>query len=153
MARVATVRSGLALFAAIGICALASPAAALDCGQRLVTVGDSAAHVRAVCGEPISVMTRTETRTQFVAGPVAGGGTAGSVISVTVQIDVWVYDFGRRRFMEELTFENGYLQRMRALGYGTGAGGRRGAVERGELPRDRALAWSRRSPLIVRRGA
>lgn len=150
MTRPATVRLGLALFAAVGIAATASPAAALDCGQRLVTIGDSAAHVRAVCGEPASTMTRTETRTQFVAAPVPGGGTAGSVVSVTVQIDVWVYDFGRRRFMEELTFENGYVQRMRALGYGTGAG-RRGALERGELPHGRALAWSRREPVILRR--
>jgi hypothetical protein len=41
---------------------------------------------------------------------------------VSVRIDVWIYDFGPQRFMEELTFENGILRQLRTLGRGTARG-------------------------------
>lgn len=100
----------------------ASPALALSCSQRIVDRGDSSVYVRSVCGEPAGMTTRTESRSQFVYGPTYDGTVGGSSITVTVQIDVWVYDFGRTRFMEELTFENGVLRNIRTLGYGTNAG-------------------------------
>lgn len=94
-----------------------SSAFALNCGQRLVVVGDSSAHVLGVCGDPYTVQTRTATRTRYVQQE-QGGVAFGSIVTESVQIDVWVYNFGPRRFMEELTFENGILVSMRALGYG-----------------------------------
>ncbi len=139
--------------ATVFVSAPATPASALSCGNRLVVVGDSAAEVRGVCGEPMSMMTRTETRTQFVAGTVPGGGSAGQVISVTVQIDTWVYDFGRRRFMEELIFENGVLIRMRSLGYGTSSGGRRSAIDRIEIDHARITIRPREVVLMRSRVA
>ena len=106
--------------------ALASPASALDCGTRLVTVGDGEAYVRSICGEPEAISTHTESRTDFVAYPsTQGRGVLGSAVTVNVQIDVWVYDFGSTRFMEQLTFANGVLRAMGPLGYGTVGGGRR----------------------------
>lgn len=140
-------RSTLAVTLAIGLGVLAesalapAPAAALGCNHRLVTVGDSAHYVRQMCGEPASAITRTETRTQIASWGSPSAPGAITATSVTVQVDVWVYDFGPRRFMEELTFENGTLRSMRALGYGTRAGReeRRGAILRAA---DRGLAHS-----------
>jgi hypothetical protein len=129
--------------------ASASSASALDCNQRLVTVGDRAAEVRARCGEPASISVRTESRTQY-AGAVRGGDFGGSSITVTVEIETWVYDFGPRRFMEELTFENGILRSTQRLGYGTRErDGRRSAVERAH--RGRAVIAARRTALAPRR--
>lgn len=109
----------------LAIASVASSASALDCGQRLVTIGDQAAEVRARCGEPASISVRTESRTQFAGATGPRGDFSGSSITVTVQVEVWVYDFGPRRFMEELTFENGILRTTRRLGYGTRAGSER----------------------------
>ena len=95
----------------------ATPAHALRCGDGLVVVGDPVARVRARCGEPASITSRVETR-GAITTPVAPGGTR-DVNATTVTIDVWVYDFGRSRFMEEVTFENGIVRRLRRLGYGS----------------------------------
>ncbi len=100
---------------------LASSAHALECGSRIVVRGDREHQVVAVCGEPQSVMTRTETRTVYGAARTPSGHV-GSAYTVTVQIDVWIYDFGPSRFMEELTFENGVLVSLRPIGRGTSAG-------------------------------
>jgi hypothetical protein len=118
----------------------AAPASALDCGHRLVTTGDSEGYVRSICGEPESVMTRTESRTQFVTSPYGDqGALVGSATTVTIQIDVWTYDFGSTRFREELTFADGILRSSRPLGYGTARGDRRrrDSLREGALDRDR----------------
>jgi len=116
----ATVLVGALACLALG--PLASSAHALECGSRIVVRGDREHQVVAVCGEPQSVVTRTETRTVYGAAPTPSGGHVGSAYTVTVQIDVWVYDFGPSRFMEELTFENGVLVSLRPIGRGTTSG-------------------------------
>ena len=65
--------------------------------------------------EPSSAASRVETRMQ-------GGANGWPVVWVSVRIDVWIYDFGPQRFMEELTFENGILRQLRTLGRGTARG-------------------------------
>ena len=62
---------------------------------------------------------------------VAPGVGVGDSETVTVLVEVWVYDFGPQRFMEELTFEDGVLIGSRALSYGT----RRAPAEHGEPER------------------
>ncbi len=124
---------------ALGVLGVTSPVAALDCGSRLVAVGDGAGYVRGICGEPEMVSSHTESRTDFVAYPGRGVGVYGSSVTVNVQIDVWVYDFGSTRFMEELTFANGVLRALRPLGYGSVAGNRR---RRDSLAREGALLRS-----------
>ncbi len=62
---------------------------------------------------------------------------------MTFQIDTWIYDFGRLRFMEEIVFENGIIRSMRPLGYGTVAG-RRASLELLVAPTERAVAIARR---------
>lgn len=115
---------------ALGGALLAAPgsASALSCDGRLVEAGDHEAYVRSVCGEPTYFTTRTETRTVFV-GPYGDTRTGygygvGYAQTVTVVIDVLVYDFGPTRFIDELTFENGVLRTDRIAGYGTPAGAR-----------------------------
>ena len=78
-----------------------------------------------MCGDPDEAMQRIEYRT--VRGRVGGpctreGGklrcseTREQVIEVV--IDEWVYDFGRNRFIEYLTFEQGRLLSVRSGSYG-----------------------------------
>ncbi len=98
----------------------------LSCNGRIVSTGDSRYDVRAVCGEPDDVSQRVEYRTVTgrVAGPCvrdASGklrcqNTREEVIEVV--IDEWIYDFGKNRFIEYLTFEQGHLRSVREGGYG-----------------------------------
>ena len=111
---------GLLSVFALGF-ALPSQVHALRCGMRLVTVGDSATYVRSVCGEPTSTHRSSVSRSRTVYAPIVGGGVVGDRVEVTVEVETWIYDFGRRRFMEELVFEDGDLVRMRPLSYGRGA--------------------------------
>ncbi len=108
-----------AALTAVCLFAAGSTAHALSCRGRLIEAGDAAARVRAFCGEPASVTERTIRR----ARAVYYRGPYGTLIQDSVEVDVvvqeWVYDFGPRRFMEELTFEDGELRTMRELGYGT----------------------------------
>lgn len=99
------------LAAALSATFVASSARALECGSSIVTVGDSGVRVREVCGEPVSTISRMEARTVF-----QGNGTAAVAVTITVQVDTWVFDFGPGRFRQELTFENGVLVRSRSLG-------------------------------------
>lgn len=115
--------------------ALGGTAHALRCGTRLVVRGDPSVYVRSICGEPASVTTREVSRTRSVAGRFTPGAVIADSVTVTVLVETWVYDFGPRRFMEELTFEDGTLVTSRPLGYGT----RRSAVER-PCQRDHLLA-------------
>ena|SRR6185369_12381402 len=105
-----------------------SPSAQADtlaCDGRIVSTGDSRYDVKAICGEPDDASQRIEYRT--LRGRVAGPCTrAGGKITcsqtreevVEVVIDEWIYDFGRNRFVEYLTFEQGRLISVRTGSYG-----------------------------------
>jgi len=114
---------------ALGFAALSTSASAradsLSCDGRIVSTGDSRYEVKATCGEPDDAVQRVEYRT--VSGRVAGpcfkeGGkircsqTREQVVEVVV--DEWLYDFGRNRFIEYLTFEQGRLVSIRTGSYG-----------------------------------
>ena len=98
----------------------------LSCDGRIVSSGDSRYDVRAVCGEPDDASQRVEYRTLSgrVAGPCARDAsgrircqnTREEVIEVV--IDEWIYDFGKNRFIEYLTFEQGHLLSVREGTYG-----------------------------------
>lgn len=115
-----------ALLALAGL-SLSSSARAdsLSCEGRIVSSGDSRYEVKAVCGEPDDASQRVEYRTARgrVAGPCTREGgkircsqTREHVVEVV--IDEWIYDFGRNRFIEYLTFEQGHLVSVRAGSYG-----------------------------------
>jgi len=99
---------------------LASPAAhALRCDGRVISEGDPKTRVRAFCGEPASVEHRAGLRRlpslRHLDGRVVRG--AGHLVE-RITIETWTYNFGPRRLMRELRFENGRLRRIERLGYG-----------------------------------
>jgi Protein of unknown function (DUF2845) len=77
---------------------------ALRCGNKLVNIGDRKYDVIYKCGEP----TYTDYYDQVTA----------YYPYYTEQVDVWTYNFGNTRFMQELIFRNGILHRINILGYG-----------------------------------
>lgn len=115
--------------ALLGLACLAvSPSAradSLSCNQRIVSTGDSRYQVRSTCGEPDDATQRVEYRTLRgrVAGPCtrSGGKTrCGQTEEIVVEIvvDEWTYDFGRNRFIQFVTFEQGRLVSVRSGSYG-----------------------------------
>jgi hypothetical protein len=116
----------VALFLVVGMTATRSARAdSLGCRGRIVSSGDSRYEVKAVCGDPDDATQRVEYRTVRgrVAGPCTRSGdkivcsqTKEQVVEVV--IDEWTYDFGRNRFIEYLTFEQGRLVSVRSGGYG-----------------------------------
>jgi hypothetical protein len=109
---------------AIGAASLAGSAHAdgsLRCKTRLISPGAAAYEVRTACGTPDDTQTRTESRTvrRAVSVPCATGVCTTMVDdTVTVNIEEWVYDFGRQRFIQYLTFESGKLIHIRSGNYG-----------------------------------
>ena len=114
---------------ALAVAALTTTASAradsLSCDGRIVSTGDSRYEVKATCGEPDDAVQRVEYRTVTgrVAGPCVRDGrkvrcsqTREQVVEVVV--DEWLYDFGRNRFIEYLTFEQGKLVSVRTGSYG-----------------------------------
>ena len=94
---------------------LASPAGAFYCGRRVVALGDPQYKVHRVCGDPDERQWRVTYRAQSSQDPVRG---APGTIYVPVVIEVWLYDFGPRRFVQEVSFENGRVVALQPLGYG-----------------------------------
>ena len=98
----------------------------LSCDGRIVASGDSRYDVRSVCGEPDDASQHVEYRTvrgrvsrpfaRDASGKLRCADTREEVFEVV--IDEWIYDFGRNRFIEYLTFEQGHLQSIREGSYG-----------------------------------
>ncbi len=79
---------------------------ALRCGNSLVGIGDRKHEVIRLCGDP--------TYTDSYDRPLNGN----SYNSGFLHMDVWTYNFGKSRFIQELVFENGILRYINQLGYG-----------------------------------
>jgi hypothetical protein len=93
----------------------------LSCQDRIVALGDPTSEVSWLCGPPDSVNTRVERRAvrRPVVVPCAIGRCVAYVDdSIEVTVDEWVYDFGPRRFVQFLLFEQGRLVNIHAGGYG-----------------------------------
>lgn len=111
------------LFLLLGL-GLLGPAEAMRCGNRIVTEGDLAGHVLAVCGEPVVSRSWTEVRVQPVPYTLwyhpanRQHHTGLAVLPVEVLVEEWTYNLGARRFMRVLRFENGELVRIRTTRYG-----------------------------------
>ena len=119
----------LLLAAGLGALVFAtSPAFAFRCGSKIVSEGDHYSKVLKICGEPIGVQERViyregKTRPRFrVEGP-NGLRYDDEVIQynrsyVEVLIEEWTYNFGPRRLMQLVRFENGFVTEVDQLGYG-----------------------------------
>lgn len=107
------------LRAAVLIVALAAalPAHAFRCGNKLISEGDHLTRVLEFCGEPDYVEFRgrhprlivdAHRHSPYIVGPAYED----------VIVEEWVYNFGPRKFMRRLRFENGELKKIEPMGYG-----------------------------------
>lgn len=86
----------------------------LRCANRLVSRGASQPEVVARCGPPTSVKQRHLTRRIRVTEDVEE--------YEDLEWELWLYDFGPHNFIQQLTFENGFLIDVQSGNYGTPAG-------------------------------
>ena len=111
-------RQSLLAVLALGLLLTATGAGAertLQCGHRLVSVGDSAAEVRDRCGVPDHVEHREEGRDTYISQYYDYEEERYKAPRLTkgpIQVEIWTYDFGPNRFTRYLHFENGRLIRI-----------------------------------------
>jgi hypothetical protein len=91
-----------------------------QCGNKLVSEGESPPAVVAKCGEPTRIDRTTIVRSSslWVSGQQASVPGVSNSIQVEIPVEVWLYNLGPDRLMEQLRFEGGRLVRIEALGFG-----------------------------------
>jgi hypothetical protein len=111
MNRVHPVSTWRALLA-FAVLAACSPASAIGirCGNRVIGTNMIEAQVRSACGAPF-------WSDGYGTLEIFGAGSAYEE-QREVNWDVWYYNFGPRNLMQRLTFRDGRLQQVDALGYG-----------------------------------
>ena len=95
----------LLLIAATGLL-VSGEAAALRCGNDLITQGDYAYEVRRACGDPDAI--------QALGDPIHRDYGPSE--------EIWYYDFGGNRFIRVLHFRDGRLRRVETADQGLEAG-------------------------------
>jgi len=106
----------------------ATPALAFRCGNKIVSAGDHYSKVLKYCGEPIGVQERVIYREGRTRPRIRVEGPNGleydrEVLQyersyVEVLVEEWTYNFGPRRLMQLVRFENGFVVEVDQLGYG-----------------------------------
>ena len=101
------------------VMAMATPAHAdgMRCGGRLIRDGDVRAEVRAFCGEPADVQTRTILR-RPVYNAVNGRLLYLGDGLVEIPVETWTYNFGPNKLMRRVRFIDGVVEEVETLGYG-----------------------------------
>lgn len=103
------------LLVALG--ALAQPAsAALRCGSRIITEGDTAGELLARCGQPDQVETRSVRRPPIIWEDGRPWRVPGD--DIIVKVEIWTYNLGSNRLMRRITLEDGRVKTIETLGYG-----------------------------------
>jgi len=84
----------------------------MRCGTKLMTDGDPAAKVEALCGPPESIERREILRNY--------GYHRGYAINSAyeVSVEIWTYNFGPHKLMYRLRFEDGLLVDVDTLTHG-----------------------------------
>jgi hypothetical protein len=99
--------------------ALLSPAARADsfrCGSRLVTDGDTAEELLALCGAPTGI-----TRSEIMRRPVTWRFGRPYYLSddlVSVPVEFWTYNLGPNKLMRRIRLEDGIVVEIETLGQG-----------------------------------
>lgn len=107
---------------------------ALRCGNKLVDVGDSKPKVNFVCGEPDYKELREIAYPDYCSNRVDFNeqssfyyrGRSRQYLPHHLNYtlcqyktrEVWIYNFGPRKFMRELIFYRGHIEEINALEYG-----------------------------------
>jgi hypothetical protein len=89
---------------------------AMRCGSRLVSEGDTRSQVRALCGEPSDVQTRTILRRPYYDfhGRIVYYGEG----LIEIPVEIWTYNFGPYKLMRRVRFVDGEVEDIETLGYG-----------------------------------
>lgn len=95
----------------------------MRCGNQLVSSGDSRSEVRARCGDPTDVETRTVLRRSGFDIEGRRGSNFSQDTYVEIPVEVWTYNFGPYKLMRQVQFVNGRLDEILTLGYGYNDGG------------------------------
>ena len=107
---------GVVVLAAAGLL-LPGEAAALRCGNDLVTEGDYAYEVRRACGEPDAI--------RPLGDPLYADYRPSE--------EIWYYDLGNNRFLRALHFRDGRLRRIETQERSGGRGDTDGRCRPGEI--------------------
>ena len=113
-----TMRIPLLVGLTVVAAALAAPAHAdgMRCGGRLIRDGDARAEVRAFCGEPADVQTRSILRRPVynLRGRLVYYGDG----LVEIPVETWTFNFGPNKLMRRVRFIDGLVDEVETLGYG-----------------------------------
>lgn len=113
-----------------GMLLFAQPASALRCGHKLIGDGAPQGKVLKFCGEPESVQVRSIYRAglprhrirhrtdRFRSAAADRELLYADRAYVEVRVEEWTYNFGPRRLMRVIRFENGVVTEIRQIGYG-----------------------------------
>ncbi|HTU64683.1 MAG TPA: DUF2845 domain-containing protein [Steroidobacteraceae bacterium] len=106
-----------ALVLVLALCAGSPAFAALRCGTKLVSEGDTRAEVTRKCGEPTEVV---PLKSVFRRPMVWANGQSYYVGEdfIEIRCEAWVYNLGPNKLMRRLKFEDGVLTEIESLGYG-----------------------------------
>lgn len=81
---------------------------------RDIEIGDTRDRVRAVWGEPSEASSHVADDTVHAFAPPGLASTERR----TVEVDTWTFNYGPRRFMRRVVFEDGRVVRIETLGRG-----------------------------------
>ena len=81
-----------------------------DCGDRIISIGDTKGDVLAKCGEPFYRSSHDEDVVDQFDGT--------HFRKVVVTVEEWTYNFGPQRFLRIITFRNSEVVDVRTGGYG-----------------------------------
>lgn len=109
-----------------------SQAASMRCGRDVITPGDHLSELLISCGKPILASYRTIYRSGIPRGQTRffnnrsghySDLTRSELINhqrsvVEVPVEVWIYNFGPRQHMREVTIIDGKVESFETLGYG-----------------------------------
>jgi hypothetical protein len=92
-------------------------AQAMECGNKLITRGDSIAKVATLCGHPAQVdhtsIIRSSSATLVNGQWVQSGGA-----QVEIPVEIWLYNFGPDKLMQQIRFEDGRVVKIETLDFG-----------------------------------
>ena len=101
----------------LGLLAAAPSFAALRCGTKLVSAGDTRSEVAVKCGEPTEIVTLASIYRRPVIWTNGRPYYIGED-TIEVPVESWIYNLGPNKLMRRLRFEAGVLAEIETLGYG-----------------------------------
>jgi hypothetical protein len=106
----------LALLIAGALAASGVRADSMRCGSKLVTDEETLEQVRAKCGEASDIQHSSIWRVPVVWIHGRPFHVGNDLVEVPVQL--WTYNFGPRKFMRRIRFEDGLVVEIDTLDYG-----------------------------------